>query len=144
MPSELEVLREELRKMELELKQEREANAVHQAELTVAKEALAMEKQKFKKLWIESSVSNYRHMKSYRIRKMAKYVPLRQNLYSMPLLVQYSRITQLRAHFRQGPYKPLARMWYAREVNCTSRQGSPMDVFAGENPDILWEDWLPT
>ena len=109
------MLREELRKTQLELQREREASASHQMELTVAKEALAAEKQKVKKLWHEQCDQLLAHEelldeKDGEIRKLkAELAALRAS--RSPVVLDNTVQTV-------APYKPLSDLSTSRRASC--------------------------
>ena len=151
-PNELEVLREVLHKTQLALQQEREVSALHQTELMVVKTTLVAEKQRVKKLWREHCDQLVAH-EELQDKKDDEIHAFKAELTALRtphgLVVED---TIVHACCRPELYEILADLTpSSRPISETTgstdeRVGKapPVDIFTGESPAILWEDWIPT
>ena len=151
-PNPLEATVKELRSA-LEEEQQRAAN--HLAELTSAKEALAREKQKVKRMWRDKCEQLLRH-EDQQDAKDAEIQSLKAEL--ARLRASHERTSEERMRSSSVPsnseglssndgggllISPQHEI-SGRTQSARVGKAPPIDTFTGENPDTLWEDWLPT
>ena len=151
-PNPLEATVRELRSA---LEEEQQRAADHLAELTSAKEALAREKQKVKRMWRDKCEQLLRH-EDQQNAKDAEIQSLKAEL--ARLRASHERTSEERVRSSSVPsnseglssndgggllISPQHEI-SGRTQSARVGKAPPIDTFTGENPDTLWEDWLPT